>query len=73
MPITAVMTMIKKRISGVNHPAHYFRRAGLPAGGGKKRFSMPYDDNLLIKGIHTSEPTSRALLPGQTPIYSAAN
>ncbi len=43
--------------------------AGLLAMGGRKHFSTPYYDNLLIKGIKTPTPKPIATLPNQSPIY----
>lgn len=45
--------------------------AGLLAGGGKQRFSMPFYKNVVITVPDASNPGPATLLPGQTPIYLA--
>jgi galactosylceramidase len=44
--------------------------AGLRAGAEKKKLSMPYYDNLLIKPINASLPMPSSAAPGQSPIYA---
>lgn len=43
--------------------------AGLLAGADKQRLSMPYFDNLLIKGLNDPRPAASSALPGQSPLY----
>jgi len=43
--------------------------AGLQAGGGKKKLSTPYFDNLLIKPLNAPTPAPSTPLPAQSPIY----
>lgn len=44
--------------------------AGLMAGGGNKKLSMPFFDNVLIKGVNMPVPKPSLAAQGQTPIYS---
>jgi len=43
--------------------------AGLLAGGGRKSLSTPWFDNLLIKGVGSSDPKAATFAPGQFPLY----
>lgn len=43
--------------------------AGLMAGADGKKFTTPYYDNLMIKGINAHAPKPTASLRGQLPIY----
>lgn len=46
--------------------------AGLMAGGGRKKLSTPYFDNLVIKGLNDAPPKPTPAVPGQSPIYPSA-
>lgn len=47
--------------------------AGLMAGGEKKKLSMPYFDNVLIKAINAPVPRPSSATPGQSPIYGISD
>ena len=47
--------------------------AGLMAGGDKTKLSMPYFDNVLIKGPNAPLPKPTSAMPGQSPIYDISN
>jgi galactosylceramidase len=44
--------------------------AGLLAGGGMKKLSTPFFDNVLIKGVNAPVPKPSTAVPGQLPIYT---
>jgi hypothetical protein len=44
--------------------------AGLIAGGDKKKLSMPFYGNVLIKGIHDAVPDPAPSDPSRPPIYA---
>ncbi|MBW8782516.1 MAG: galactosylceramidase [Verrucomicrobia bacterium] len=58
-----------KQILNATDPLYLHGMAGLLAGGGKKKLSTPYFDNVVIKPLNAPDPKSSSAAPGQSPLY----
>jgi len=61
-----------KIVLSMNSALYPHGMAGLLAGGEKKKLSMPYFNNILIKAVNAAVPAPSAALPGQLPLYGAS-